>query len=98
MKNGKIKRPAGVPARDWEGLLLDLEEYRDREIDGIYTEANEMSQNITENASGCSCRRPAPDVRLPYPRRSQPKADSIHSKVRRMTRAPSPVSPEPTST
>lgn len=48
MKNGKIKRPAGVPAQDWEDLLLDLEEYRDREIDGIYTEANEMSQSIAE--------------------------------------------------
>jgi hypothetical protein len=37
-----------VPAQEWEDLLLDLEEYRDREVEGVYTEANEMAQNITE--------------------------------------------------
>lgn len=44
----EVKRPVGVTSRDWESLLWDLKEYRDREIEGIYTEANEMAQGIAE--------------------------------------------------
>jgi hypothetical protein len=48
VENRKVRRPAGVPVQEWEALLLDLEEYRDREVEGVFTEANEMSQSITE--------------------------------------------------
>lgn len=40
--------PAGVDADEWDAFLLRLEEYRDRDVEGTYTEANEMSQDLTE--------------------------------------------------
>lgn len=45
-----VRRPAGVSPDDWESLLIDLAEYRDRDRDNdvIGFEANEAAQDITE--------------------------------------------------
>lgn len=45
---GKVSRPRGVDAIEWRSLLDDLEEYRDRDPDDPYYEANEAAQSITE--------------------------------------------------
>lgn len=44
----KVSRPRGVSADDWESLLADLEEYRSRDPEDPYNEANEMAQSITD--------------------------------------------------
>lgn len=46
--NLKTPPPQGVSAEDWEALILDLEDYRHRDVENVYTEANEMAQAIAE--------------------------------------------------
>lgn len=41
-------RPRGVSKFDWEVLLMDLEEYRDRDPEDPYNEASEAAQTIAE--------------------------------------------------
>lgn len=44
----RMPRPRAVRIADWERLIMDLEEYREREAGGVYDEINEMAQSITE--------------------------------------------------
>lgn len=43
-----MSRPRGVPAEEWSDLLMDLEDYRSRDPDDPYYEANEAAQTIAE--------------------------------------------------